>query len=155
MSPSKFWDKTTDVIVIYKTDLDWIYCTLYIHAVLNYRQLQRYRYSTHTLLFTVTHAIEFSVVTSRILATDFSQSHCHFKLHVKSSCHSLIRLLPFFCNCQFRRLYSVQLLCSQARTLEGWRLETLLSTLDFCSILPNISYNNFVRTTQKIVFIVD
>jgi hypothetical protein len=30
----------------------------------------------HTFQFTVTHALGFSIVTSRILATDLSQSHC-------------------------------------------------------------------------------
>jgi hypothetical protein len=32
----------------------------------------------HTLQFTVTHALAFSVLTSRILTTDLSQSHCNF-----------------------------------------------------------------------------
>jgi hypothetical protein len=38
------------VLVTYKTGFeldDWIYCTLYVHTVRSYRQLQRYRYSTH------------------------------------------------------------------------------------------------------------
>jgi hypothetical protein len=61
----------------------------------------------HTLQFTVLHALGFSVFTSRILATDFSQSHCNFKhhcnystcvvfdSHTKSSWNSLIPFLPF------------------------------------------------------------
>jgi hypothetical protein len=49
----------------------------------------------HTLQFTVTHVLGFSVFTSRILATDLSQSHCHFKSRMKSSMHSLIHFLPF------------------------------------------------------------
>jgi hypothetical protein len=44
----------------------------------------------HTLQFTVTHALGFSVFTSRILATDLSQYHYRFKSHMKSSFHSLI-----------------------------------------------------------------
>jgi hypothetical protein len=48
---------------------DWICCTLYIHTTRDYR-----RYSgtaiLHTLQFTVTRALGYSVVTSRILATD-------------------------------------------------------------------------------------
>jgi hypothetical protein len=44
----------------------------------------------HTFQFTADHTLGFSVFTSRILATDLSQSHCNFKSHVKSSCHSLI-----------------------------------------------------------------
>jgi hypothetical protein len=51
-----------------------------------------------TLQFTVTHALGFSVFTSRILATDLSQSHCNFESHMKSSFHCLIHfnhlLLP-------------------------------------------------------------
>jgi hypothetical protein len=51
-------------------------------------------YSTH-FQFTVVHALGFSVFTSRILATDLSQSYCHLKSHVKSSRHRLIPLLSF------------------------------------------------------------
>jgi hypothetical protein len=36
----------------------------------------------HTLQFTVAHTLGFSVFTSRILATDLQQSHCHFKSHI-------------------------------------------------------------------------
>jgi hypothetical protein len=34
----------------------------------------------HPLQFTVTHALEFSVFTSHILATYLSQSHCNYKI---------------------------------------------------------------------------
>jgi hypothetical protein len=73
---------------------DWTYWHLYIYTVRDYRQLQRYRYSTH-FQYTVAHALGFSVFTSRIPATDLSQSHCNFKSHVKSSFHHLITFLPF------------------------------------------------------------
>jgi hypothetical protein len=59
------------VLSTYKTGFgldDWIYCTLYIHTVRDYRQ---YNATLHTSQFTVTHALGFSVYTSRILATDF------------------------------------------------------------------------------------
>jgi hypothetical protein len=52
----------------------------------------------HTSQFTVTHALRFSVSTSRILATDLPESHCNFKSHMKSSCRSLIPFLPFLLN---------------------------------------------------------
>jgi hypothetical protein len=55
---------------------DWIYCTLYIHTVQDYRQHSAIAI-LHTLQFTVTRALAFSVFTSRILATDLSQSHCN------------------------------------------------------------------------------
>jgi hypothetical protein len=51
--------------------------TPYTH---NYRQHSAI-VDIHTLQFTVTHALGFSVFTSRILATDLKQSHCHFKTH--------------------------------------------------------------------------
>jgi hypothetical protein len=49
----------------------------------------------YTFQFTVTHALGFSVFTSRILATALPQSHCNFKSHVKSSLRSLSPFLPF------------------------------------------------------------
>jgi hypothetical protein len=78
--------------------------------------------------FTVRHALGIAICTSRILETDLSQSRCNFKSDMKSSFHSLISFLPLFCDCQFRRLNSIQFLCSQAHILAGWRLETRLST---------------------------
>jgi hypothetical protein len=118
--------------VTYKTGSgldDWIYWHL-IHTVRNYRQCSAIA-DLHTLQFTVTH----SVFTSRILATDLSQSHCNFKLHMKSYCHCLIPFLPLFCNCQFRSLDSILFLCSQAHIPAGWRLETwLFSTAVLYSI---------------------
>jgi hypothetical protein len=45
---------------------------------------------------------------------------------MKSSCHKLISFLPLFCYRQFRRLDSIQFLCSQAHVPAGWRLETRL-----------------------------
>jgi hypothetical protein len=62
----------------------------------------------YTLQFIVAHTLGFSVFTSYILATDFQQSHCHLKSHKKSSFQSLTPFLPLFCNCQFRRLDSIQ-----------------------------------------------
>jgi hypothetical protein len=82
----------------------------------------------YTLEFTLTEALGLSALTSRILATNLSQSHCHYKSHMKSSFHSLIPFLPLFCNCQFRGLGSIQFLCSQVHILAGWCLETRLST---------------------------
>jgi hypothetical protein len=51
--------------------------------------------NTALSLSTFTHALGFSAFTSRILATDLSQSHCNFRSHMKSSWHSLIPVLPF------------------------------------------------------------
>jgi hypothetical protein len=78
--------------VTYKTCFgldDWINCTLYIHTLGttgNYSDIV----IVHTFQFTVAHALGTSVFTSRILAMDLSQSHCHFNSHMKSSWHSLI-----------------------------------------------------------------
>jgi hypothetical protein len=63
---------------------------------------------------------------------------------MKSSFHSLTPFLPLFCNCQFRRLDSIQFLCSQTHILEGWRLETQPTLLNW-----TLLYNHFARTTQK------
>jgi hypothetical protein len=73
---------------------DWVYCIINIHRV---RDNSYHSAITvpHTLQFTVTHSLGNSVFTSRILETDLSQSHCNFKSHAKSSCHSLIPFLPF------------------------------------------------------------
>jgi hypothetical protein len=77
-----------------------------LHTQLGLQAVQRYRYSTH-FQFTVTHALGFSVFTSRILATDLSQSPCHFKSHMKSS-HSLIPFLPPQFNSSAPKLISRQ-----------------------------------------------
>jgi hypothetical protein len=55
---------------------DWIYCTLYIHTTRDYRPYSAIA-TLHTLKFTAAHALGFSVFTSRILATDLSQSLQH------------------------------------------------------------------------------
>jgi hypothetical protein len=52
----------------------------------------------HTWQLTVIHALGFSVFSSRILATDLSQSHCKFKSHMKSFLHCLIPNLSFLLN---------------------------------------------------------
>jgi hypothetical protein len=118
---------------------DWIYCTLYVHTTHDYRQYNAIA-DLHTLQSTVTHALGFSVFTSCILAMDLSQSHCHFKSHIKSSCHSLIPFLPLFCNCQ---LNSIPLLPSSCTG----RLASQNSTLHVCSNLlyapKHFFYNGF------------
>jgi hypothetical protein len=52
----------------------------------------------HNFQFTILHALGFSVFTCRILPTDLSQYHCHFKSHMKSSFHLLIPFFPFLLN---------------------------------------------------------
>jgi hypothetical protein len=120
-------------------------------------ELQHYCWFTH-FQFTVTRALRFSVFTSRILATALSQSPCHFKSHLESSFHILTHFLPLICNCQFRRLDSFQILCSQAHILVEWRLETRLFTsrLLFYAALccRTLLYNHFARPTQKTASIV-
>jgi hypothetical protein len=83
---------------------------------------------------TVAHALGFSVFTSRILATDLSQSRCNFKSHMKSSLHRIIPFLPFL-------------------LLPIPRLDS--TTLDYCCILlftplpPSTTYNHLARTSRK------
>jgi hypothetical protein len=64
--------------------------TPYSHTARDYRQ---YSAILRTLQFTAAHALEFSLFTSRILATDLSLSHCNFKSHMKYFLHSLIPFL--------------------------------------------------------------
>jgi hypothetical protein len=89
----------------------------------------------YTLYSSPLHTHYDSVFTSRIQATDLSQSHCHFKSLVKSSYHSLVPSFPLFCSCQFRRLDSIRFLCSQAYVPADWRPETRLFNprLLFCT----------------------
>jgi hypothetical protein len=85
---------------IYKTGFgldDWIYCTLYIHTVRDYRKYRAIAI-LYSLQFTTPHALGFSVLTSRILATDLLQSDCNFKSHLKSSFHNPIPVLLFLLN---------------------------------------------------------
>jgi hypothetical protein len=81
--------------VIYKTGfwIRWLDLLYLIHSYVatNYRAIA----DLHTSQFNVTQALGFSVFTSRILATDLSQSHWNFKSHIKSSLQSLIHFLPF------------------------------------------------------------
>jgi hypothetical protein len=88
------------------------------------------------LHITVALALGFLFFTSRILATDLSQSYWNFKSHVKFSCPNVISFLPLFCNCQFRRLLTQ--LSSQAHILAGLRLETRLFTSDYRSLLGRV-----------------
>jgi hypothetical protein len=62
--------KTSRVGVTYKMGFeldDWIYCTLYVHNSELQAVTALLLISTH---FTVTHALGFSVFTSRILSKD-------------------------------------------------------------------------------------
>jgi hypothetical protein len=107
------------VRVIYKMGsglYDWIYWYL-IHSTRNYRQFQHYRYS-HTLQFTVTHALGFSVFTSRILATDFITALLALRITHEVFFSQPNSFLPLFCNDQFR--YSTHF-NSSAPKLISWQ----------------------------------
>jgi hypothetical protein len=78
----------------------------------------------HTFQFTVAHTPGFSVFTSRILATDLSQSHCNFKSHMKPSFRSLIPFLPLFGSYQLNSIPS-----SSPRSLESRNSTRLLRLL--------------------------
>jgi hypothetical protein len=75
---------------------DWIYWHL-IHTTRDYRQHCAVSI-LRTLMFTITHALEFSAFSSRVLATDLSQSHCNFNSHMKFSFYNLIHSLSFLLN---------------------------------------------------------
>jgi hypothetical protein len=103
--------------------IGWLDLSHLIHSHSSELQaIQHCRYSTH-FQFTVTLALEFSVFTSRILATDFiivslsiQITHGVF-LSQPNSFLAIILQLP------------VQFFCSQANILVGWRLEARLTLL--------------------------
>jgi hypothetical protein len=112
--------------------IGWLDLLHFIHSQSSGLQaITAYSYSTHFPVH-VTHALGFSVFISLILVTDLSQSHCNFYSHMKSSCHSVIPFFPLLCNCQFRRLDSIQL---QAHILAGWRPEARTCTSDSTALL--------------------
>jgi hypothetical protein len=104
----------------------------------------------HTFQFTVTHALEFSVFTSRVLATDLEQSHCHFKSHMKSSFHSLIASLPLICSCRLNSIPSSY----PGRLASRTRLFTCRLLFYTAVCCRKLLYNHFARTTQKTACIV-
>jgi hypothetical protein len=71
----------------------WFTDTLCINTNWGYTQYSAIA-DLHTLDFARTHALRFQVFTSRILATDLSQSHCNFNWHMKSYVHRLILFFP-------------------------------------------------------------
>jgi hypothetical protein len=64
---------------------------------------------------------------------------------MKSSCHTLIPLLPLFCSWQFQRLDSIQ---SQVHIPAGWRLEIQLYSTAVLSS-RTLTYNHFPWTPRK------
>jgi hypothetical protein len=87
--------------VTYSRVLDWMIGfidTLYIHLRNTGNNIAN-AYQ-HTSQSTVTHVLGFSGFTSRILATDLSQTQCNFKSHMKTFLHSLIPFLSLLCNWQ-------------------------------------------------------
>jgi hypothetical protein len=134
--------------VTYKTSFgldDWIYCTLYNDTIQDYRQYSAIA-SLHTLQFTVTHVLAFTVFTSRILATDLSQS---ISLQIT---HEVFFSQPNF----FLAIIvdSVQFFCSQAGVSKlDPSLPTPLHLFYYFShyAVPSSAsfYNTSVRTTQK------
>jgi hypothetical protein len=115
---------------------------LYIHTVRDYRQYSAIAI-LHTLQFTVTYALGFSVFTSRILATDLLQSHCNVKSYMKSSLHSLIHFLPLF-STQFNP--SAPKLISLQAGVSKLDSAFCATTVLYCRTLP---HNHFARTPQK------
>jgi hypothetical protein len=74
--------------------LDCMIRFIILHTLTQFGTTGSYRPITvlRTFRSAVTQTLGFSVFTSRILATDLSQSHWHFNSHIKSSCH---RVIPF------------------------------------------------------------
>jgi hypothetical protein len=105
---SHFWHQLSHVLVTIDGFLDWM--IVFIGTL--FTQLGTTCNTALSLFYTlsispVTHALGFSAFTSRILATDFSQSHWYIKSHMQYSFHSLINFLPFLLN--YLRLPSPEL----------------------------------------------
>jgi hypothetical protein len=92
----------------------------------------------HTFQLTVTHALGFSVFTSRILATYLSQSHCNFNSHMKSSWQSN-SILAIFAAANSE---------DSARLLSTTVVYSCYS-VSTTPVLPNTSYNHIARTPRK------
>jgi hypothetical protein len=75
------------VLVTIDGVLDWMigFITPYTYTPLENTRNYKAIADLHTLQFTVKHTPGLSVFTSRILATDLSQSNCNLKLHMESS----------------------------------------------------------------------
>jgi hypothetical protein len=85
----------------------------------------------------------FSAFTSRILAKDFI-SPTATSNHTWSLIFTTWFFLSIFYNCQFRRLDSIQFLCSHAHILAAG-----VSKLDSILLNWTLLYNYFARTTQR------
>jgi hypothetical protein len=105
----------------------WIYWR-HIHTTRDYRQYSATA-DPHTLQFTVTHALGFSVFTSRILATDFITVSLTLQITYKvlfapsNSFIAIILQLPI----SKTRLYSIQLKLFFITTFHGPRRKHNLS----------------------------
>jgi hypothetical protein len=121
---------------------DWIYRTFYIHIVRDHRQYRAIAI-LHTFQFTVARALGFSIFTSRILATDLSQSHWHFNSHTKSSWHSLIPFLSFLLN-------RLRLPSPELESFLGYCFILSATTLLYSRRLLIVPfYNSWAQTTQN------
>jgi hypothetical protein len=133
------------VLVTCKTGFaldDWTYWHL-IHTALDYRQYSAVAI-LHPFQFTVTHALGFSVFTSRILATDFVAVSLSLQITHEvffsqpNSFHAIIQQLPN----QFDSI-APELISLQAG------ISKLDSTRLLSCQLRKLPYNHFARTTQK------
>jgi hypothetical protein len=109
--------------------------------------IQHYRYPTH-FPARFTHALGFSFFTSRILATDFSQSHCSLISQMKSSLHILITFLPLVFT--HPRLTS---LCSLLQ-LPVPEFDQILTSPLSCSYPGRIASQNSTRLNSTELFFI-
>jgi hypothetical protein len=109
-----------------------------LHTARNYRQLQRYFWSAHLTVHRYTH---YSSQSSLVVSWQrIYHSLTVTSTHIKSSFHRLILFLPLFCDCQFRKLDSIQF-----RGSYPGRLASRNSTLH--SVLLSLSLSLILRPT--------
>jgi hypothetical protein len=127
---------------------DWIY-SHFIHRTRHYRQYSAIA-DLHTLRFTVTHALGFSVFTGRILATDFIRVSLSFHIthevfFAQPSFLAIILQMPV----QKTRINSIssapKLISRQAAVSKLDSGQFYAAIISFGTLL----YNCFARTTQK------
>jgi hypothetical protein len=114
-----------------------------IHTTRDYRQYSPAA-NLHTFQFIAAHALGFSIFSSRILATELQQYHCHFTSHIKTSFHCLI---------SFLQLFSTQFSFSASKLIPRQaRVSKLDSSLHCCQLRNSSLLPLYTEQAENTVF---